>query len=252
MFIRCAGNDIDSLRNIQRLDPETAEEAEQTMISFAEIEAQAAESAGGIDALRARMPALKSADELRSTPADRYFSEMSFRIFAAGLNTAMVKGKWPAFETAFLGFVPQKVAFMNEDDVAGLMANDAIIRHLGKIRATVHNAAALIEVEKQEGSFGNYIASWPDSDLIGLYADITARFKQLGGNSGPYFLRMMGRDGFILTPDVVRALTKIGVGEGKFTSKKDRAAVQAAFDRWHQESGRPYAHISRTLSIWPG
>tara|TARA_R100000005_G_scaffold94419_1_gene72347 strand:+ start:2836 stop:3504 length:669 start_codon:yes stop_codon:yes gene_type:complete len=222
------------------------------MISFGEIQATAAEKAGGAAALETRMPEIKQADELRAILADRYFSAMSFRIFSSGLNTAMVKGKWPAFEDAFHGFVPAKVAFMSEDDIAALMENTAIIRHLGKIRATHHNAAAMLEVEKEYGSFGAYVADWPREDIAGLYADLTKRFKQLGGNSGPYFLRMMGKDGYILTKDVISALNQLGVAEGKLTSKKDQAIVQEAFNRWHAESNAPYAYISRTLAAWTG
>lgn len=222
------------------------------MISFAEIRSTAEENAGGAEALAARMPELKTENEIRRTPAAEFFSNMSFRIFSTGLNQAMVRGKWAAFEAAFHGFEPAKVAFMTEDEIAALMDNTAIIRHLGKIRATHHNALALVEVEKEFGSVGAYIADWPTNDLIGLYADIKKRFKQLGGNSGPYFVRMMGKDGFILTNDVVAALNKLGVASGKLTAKKDQAAVQAAFNAWHEESGAPYADISRTLAIWTG
>lgn len=222
------------------------------MISFTEIRAKAEDNAGGATELAARMPELKSAAEIRETPAAEYFSNMSFRIFSTGLNQAMVRGKWPAFEAAFHGFEPAKVAFMTEDDIAALMDNTGIIRHLGKIRATHHNALALVDLEKEFGSVGNYLADWPTNDMIGLYADIKKRFKQLGGNSGPYFVRMMGKDGFILTNDVVAALNKLGVASGKLTAKKDQAAVQAAFNTWHEESGASYADISRTLAIWIG
>jgi 3-methyladenine DNA glycosylase Tag len=222
------------------------------MITFAEIREKAAENAGGAKELAARMPELKSDDEIRDTPASEFFSNMSFRIFSTGLNQTMVRNKWPAFEAAFHGFEPAKVAFMTEDDIAALMENTAIIRHLGKIRATHHNALALVELAKEFGSVGAYLADWPASDIIGLYADIKKRFKQLGGNSGPYFVRMMGKDGFILTNDVVAALNKLGIASGKLTAKKDQAAVQAAFNNWHEESGAPHAHISRTLAIWTG
>ncbi|MZR31791.1 DNA-3-methyladenine glycosylase I [Sneathiella litorea] len=222
------------------------------MISYEEIRATAEENAGGVKALAARMPELKSDADIRNTPSAVYFSAMSFRIFSSGLNQTMVRTKWPAFEKAFHDFEPAKVAFMSEDDIAALMDNTAIIRHLGKIRATHHNALALVALEKEYGSIGNYLADWPLDDITGLYEDIKSRFKQLGGNSGPYFVRMMGKDGFIMTPDVVSALNQLGVGSGKLTSKKDRAAVQEAFNRWHEESGAPYAHISRTLAIWTG
>ncbi|MCF8468962.1 MAG: DNA-3-methyladenine glycosylase I [Sneathiella sp.] len=222
------------------------------MVSFKEIRAKAEMNAGGAVELAARMPDIRKDSDLRKILTAEAFSEMSFRIFSTGLNQTMVRGKWPAFEAAFHGFEPTKVSFMSEDDIAALMDNTAIIRHLGKIRATHHNALALVALEKEYGSLGNYLADWPSSDIIGLYEDIKKRFKQLGGNSGPYFVRMMGKDGFILTPDVVTALNKLGVASGKLTAKKDQAAVQAAFNAWHAESGAPYAHISRTLAIWTG
>tara|TARA_R110002096_G_scaffold225587_5_gene414778 strand:+ start:2089 stop:2757 length:669 start_codon:yes stop_codon:yes gene_type:complete len=222
------------------------------MISFDKIRKEAEQAAGGADELAARMPALKTEAELRAIPAAEYFSAMSFRIFSTGLNQTMVRNKWPAFEEAFHGFEPSRVAFMTEDDIAGLMENTAIIRHLGKIHATHHNALALVEIAKQHGSIGDYIADWPVENIIALWDELKIRFKQLGGNSGPYFLRMMGKDGFILTADVVEALNRLKIASGKLTSKTDRATVQAAFNDWHEETGLPHAHLSRILSIWKG
>ncbi|TNE37270.1 MAG: DNA-3-methyladenine glycosylase I [Alphaproteobacteria bacterium] len=220
------------------------------MVSFKEIRESAAKKTGGDAALMARMPDLKNEAELRKISASEYFSNMSFRIFSAGINQKMVRGKWPAFETAFHGFNPSRVAFMSEDEIEGLMQNTDIIRHLGKIRATHHNALAMVEIEKEHGAFGDYIANWPVAKITGLWDDLKARFKQLGGNSGPYFLRLMGKDGFILTNDVVEALNKLDVASGKLTSKKDRATVEAAFNAWHEETGLPHAHLSRILAIW--
>ena len=222
------------------------------MMSFQGIREQAEKNAGGAAELAARMPEIKSDAELRKIPTSEYFSDMSFRIFSTGLNQNMVRNKWPAFEEAFKGFDPAKVAFMSEDDIAALMENTAIIRHLGKIRATHHNALALVELEKQHKSFGDFIADWPVNDIVSLWEDLKTRFKQLGGNSGPYFLRMAGKDGFILTQDVVTALNKLGVANGKLTAKKDRVKVQEAFNAWHAETGLPYAHLSRILAIWTG
>lgn len=222
------------------------------MVTFQEIQATAAEKAGGLEALQSRMPEIKSEATLRATPTPEFFSWMSFRIFSTGLNQKMVMNKWPAFEKAFDGFVPAKVAFYSDEKIEKLMQDTSIIRHLGKIRATHHNALAIVALEKEYSSFGDYIADWPLTDTVGLWADLKVRFKQLGGNSGPYFLRMMGKDGFILTPDVVAALNNLGIAEGKLTSKRDQAKVQEAFNQWQTESGLPYAHLSRTLAIFTG
>ena len=52
----------------------------------------------------------------------------------------------------------------------------------------------------------------------------------------------------MLSEDVVKALIAQRVIEKAPTSKKALAAVQAAFNAWHEESGRSYSEISRTLS----
>jgi 3-methyladenine DNA glycosylase Tag len=51
---------------------------------------------------------------------------------------------------------------------------------------------------------------------------------------------------------VCAALVREGVVDKAPISKKDLAAVQAAFNRWHQETGRPYAHLSRILAMSVG
>jgi 3-methyladenine DNA glycosylase Tag len=61
-------------------------------------------------------------------------------------------------------------------------------------------------------------------------------------------LRGMGVDSFILTRDVVRALVREGVVEKAPTAKRDLARVQAAFNQWSEESGRPLTQISRVLA----
>ncbi len=85
-----------------------------------------------------------------------------------------------------------------------------------------------------------------------LWADLTKRFRQMGGNSGPYFLRMAGKDSFLLTVDVVHALIAAGVIAKKPTTKDAKAAVQAAFNHWADETGRPLCQISRILALSVG
>jgi 3-methyladenine DNA glycosylase Tag len=75
---------------------------------------------------------------------------------------------------------------------------------------------------------------------------------QLGGNSGPSFLRMVGKDTFLLTDDVVAALVAQGVVDKRPTAQRDLRAVQQAFNQWQQESGRPLCQISRLLSMTVG
>jgi 3-methyladenine DNA glycosylase Tag len=161
----------------------------------------------------------------------------------------MVEGKWPAFEDAFLGFDPARVAAMTPDAYDRLMSDTRLIRHGPKMASVQANAAALLDIAREAGGFGKWIGGWPVDDTVGLWAAMGKRFKQLGGNSTPYFLRMVGRDTFVLTDDVVKALVAAGVVDRKPTSKSALAATQAAFNAWAQETGRPLCQLSRMMAL---
>jgi 3-methyladenine DNA glycosylase Tag len=62
-------------------------------------------------------------------------------------------------------------------------------------------------------------------------------------------MRFMGKDSFVLSGDVVKALIREGVVTKEPTSAKDLKAVQAAFNAWAAESGRPLTQISQVLAF---
>ena len=218
------------------------------MTPFAEILAAAEAREGGAEALAARLPVPKSANELPALGDDRYLSLMSRRVFRAGLKHSMVDAKWPAFEAAFAGFEPRRVRAMNDEALEALLGDTRLIRHGPKMKAVRANAAAFCALAEETGRFGAYLADWPGSDIVGLWDDIAARFTQMGGNSAPYFLRMAGKDSFILTDSVVAALNHWGAIEGAAKGKGARARVQAAFNDWAAASGRPLCQISMILA----
>ncbi len=222
------------------------------MASFAPILKTATKRAGGGGALEEMLPEPGAAKKIKGVPDDRYLSQMSLRVFQAGLKHSMVAAKWPSFEEVFFAFAPKRVRSMNDEELESLMGDARIIRQWGKIKSVRHNAAAMCDVSDEFGSFGDWIAQWPESDIVGLWADLTKRFAQLGGGSGPYFLRAVGKDTFMLTPDVVRALNEMGIAKGKIAGKKDRAAVQEAFNGWAEETGRPLCQLSRILALSVG
>ncbi|MBN3561642.1 DNA-3-methyladenine glycosylase I [Aliamphritea spongicola] len=198
------------------------------------------------------MPVVQSPEILAELPDDRVLSEMSRRIFRAGLKHSLVDAKWPAFEEAFWGFAPQKIALMSDEQLENMMQNDKIIRHWGKIKAVRTNATMIVNYSEQHGSFAHMVAHWPTEDIVSLWAFLKKEGQQLGGRSAAYFLRQIGKDTFLLTDDVVAALKAQGVIDKAPTAKRDLALVQNAFNTWQQESGRPLAHISRLLSYTVG
>jgi 3-methyladenine DNA glycosylase Tag len=218
-----------------------------TTPSFAPIFAAALARRGGV-AFAERLPQPRSPAELEALGDDRYLSQMSLRVFRAGLKHSLVDAKWPAFEDVFAGFDPRRVRAMSDEALEALTADRRLIRHWGKLKAVRDNAAAMLAVAEQHRSFGAWLGHWPVSDIVGLWEALAKGFSQMGGNSGPSFLRMVGKDTFILTHSVVAALQRWSALDKPPKNRADRAAVQAAFNAWTAETGRPLCQLSLILA----
>ena len=203
---------------------------------------------GGPAELEARLPQPRSAEALRALGDDRYLSLIALRVFRAGLKHSLVDAKWPAFEEAFFAFDPHKVVLMGAEHLERLMQDSRLIRHLGKLKSVPRNAQFVLDVRQEKGSFGALIADWPVTDIVGLWKYLAKHGNQLGGLSAPRFLRMVGKDTFIPTDDMVAALKAQQIIDKAPTSQKDLALVQAAFNQWHAQSGRPLCQLSVMLA----
>ncbi|GLQ35041.1 3-methyladenine DNA glycosylase [Amylibacter marinus] len=215
--------------------------------SFASIAARANDNKNGaLEALLADSP---PAQDISALTDDRILSEFSKRVFQAGFNWSVVENKWQGFEAAFHQFDLGRNAMMNDEDLDRHLKNTDIIRHATKILSVRDNAIFLSDLAHTHGSAARCIADWPSEDLVGLWQMMKARGARLGGVTGQYALRFMGKDTFILSSDVVHALTSAGVIDGPATSKRAQAKIQAAFNQWAQESGQSLTRISRTLAF---
>jgi DNA-3-methyladenine glycosylase I len=81
--------------------------------------------------------------------------------FQAGLAWITILRKRDAFREAFEGFDPEVIAGWGEPEVARLLGNPGIVRHRGKIEATIGNARAWIAMEEQRG-FDRFIWDYVD------------------------------------------------------------------------------------------
>jgi 3-methyladenine DNA glycosylase Tag len=218
------------------------------MTPFATILAAARARAGGEKALEKALPKAKSPAALAAMPDDRYLSLMSLRIFRAGLKHDMVDAKWPAFEKAFLGFEPRRLRAMSDEQLERLLGDKRLIRHWGKLKAVRDNAAAVCRLAEEKGGVGRYLAEWPPERILALWDDIAKRFSQMGGNSAPYFLRMAGKDSFILTPYVSRALVHWKALSSEPKGKAGRTQAAEAILAWSREARRPLCQVSMILA----
>ena len=89
---------------------------------------------------------------------EKYLYEMLIlESFQAGLSWECVLNKREAFRKAFDGFDIDKICAYSEDKIAELLENKGIIRNRLKIRATVNNSIIFRDIQKQYGSFGEYL-----------------------------------------------------------------------------------------------
>lgn len=202
------------------------------------------------EAMESYLPMPLTPEELAAKTDDRYLSAMSQRIFRAGMQHSVVDAKWPAFEEVFWGFVPEKMIWLTPEHIENHMRNDRIIRHRTKLLTIPRNAQFILDIRQEYGcSFGEFIANWPVSDIIGLWRLLAKRGSRLGGRSAAGFLRLVGKDTFLLTDDVVGRLIASGVIDNAPTSQRDMQSVQQAFNQLHDASGRPLCQLSAMLSL---
>jgi DNA-3-methyladenine glycosylase I len=74
------------------------------------------------------------------------YEKLCLEGFQAGLSWITILRKRPAFRAAFAGFEPEKVALYGSADVERLLGDAGIVRHRGKIEATIQNARAAVEL----------------------------------------------------------------------------------------------------------
>lgn len=94
------------------------------------------------------------------------FAMLVLETMQAGVSWALILEKEEAFRTAFDNFDPQKVASYDEEKVAKLMQNAQIIRNRRKICSAISNAKAFLQVQKEFGSFDNFIWSFTGGKVV--------------------------------------------------------------------------------------
>ncbi|MBP7066309.1 DNA-3-methyladenine glycosylase I [Ferrovibrio sp.] len=221
--------------------------------SFKSIRARAAKRKGGEKALAALLPKAPDQKALAKLADDRVLSEMTKRIFCAGFVWQVIDAKWDGFEAAFLGFEPKKLLHKPDEFWEKLTSDTRIVRNGQKIMTVRSNARFILDIAAEHGSFGKFLSQWPVTDQAGLLELLAKRGARLGGNTGQYLLRFLGKDGFVTSRDVIACLRDAGVELSQTaTSKRDLRKIQDQLNIWAKESGLPYAHISRICAMSMG
>jgi DNA-3-methyladenine glycosylase I len=115
---------------------------------------------------------------------DEYFEELTKFVFQGA------EGKWPGFRRAFSNFDVKAVSDYLPDDVDRLMSDPEIVRSLQKIEATIENAAEVLLVQIDYGSFREYLESFESPDEA--VEDVARRFRQISPNAAAAFVERVG------------------------------------------------------------
>ncbi len=223
------------------------------MNSFAAILQRAEARKGGHDALMSLLPEPLPVQAMEAQPEAFFLAEMTRSIFKSGFVWRVIDHKWPAFCEAFHDFEPAQLMKLSDDDWDAYVQDTRIVRHRQKIWALRHNLWFVNDMAIQQGSFGRFVADWPLTELTELFLFLKKKGSRLGGNTGQYFLQKGGKDSFALTRDVVQCLQMHGLDiRDNPVSHKDLNLIQQAFNRWHDDSGLPYLHLSMIAAFSVG
>ena len=219
---------------------------------FERIYQRACERKGGSVALEALLTPTRSAAELAAIPDNLLLGELTKKVFQSGFVWRVVRQKWPGFCEVFFDFAIEKMLLMSDEMLETKARDERIIRNAAKVFTIRHNAMMIDDIARKHGSFGRFIADWPTTDIIGLWAYLKQHGARLGGNTGPYALRAIGKDTFILSTDVEAYLRATKVFDGGLNSKRSHNQIQQHFNLWQQQSGRSLTHISQIIALSSG
>jgi len=122
---------------------------------------------------------------------DDYFEVMTRAVFQAGVSWKQIAVQWDAYRIAFASFNPASVAAFDDLDVERVLAIPGILRMPRKVRATIANANALIDADREFGGFDRYLGSF--DSYRALAKDLKGRFALMGDMNVWYFLFRTGR-----------------------------------------------------------
>lgn len=220
--------------------------------SFNHIYQRACERKGGATALDFLLSSPATAADIKAIPDNLLLAELTKKVFQSGFIWRVVQHKWPGFCAVFFDFAIEKMLLMSDEMLAQKAQDTRIIRNAKKVFTIRDNAQMIADIQKKHGSFANFIADWPTNDIIGLWTYLKQHGARLGGNTGPYALRAIGKDTFILSNDVEGYLRATKVFDGGISSKRSLAQIQQQFNLWQQQSGYSLQQISQVIALSVG
>ncbi|QFI37039.1 DNA-3-methyladenine glycosylase [Moritella marina ATCC 15381] len=166
--------------------------------------------------------------------------------------TRIIDIKWAGFEEVFWNFDIDKLILMPDDMLERKAADTKIIRNYTKVKTVRDNAMWLKEICEEYGSVSEWLALWPADDVVGLWLYMKKHGSRLGGNTGPYALRRLGKDTFILSSDVEAYFRGHKLIDGGLMTKRSLTTIQDTFNQWQKQSGYSLQALSQIVAYSVG
>lgn len=219
------------------------------MEKFNDIYLRAAERKGGEGKLAMLLSKPLSNKQVAQLPDSAWLSEFTKKIFQSGFYWSVIEKKWPGFEEVFWRFDVEALLMMSPEQQEKAASDERIVRNYKKVQTVQANAYMIHDVASQHGSFSQFVADWPSEDIIGLWQYLKKHGARLGGNTGPYALRVLGKDTFLLSRDCESYLRSNKIIDGGLQTKKSLVAIQSFFNELQQQSGLSYQELSQIVSF---
>jgi DNA-3-methyladenine glycosylase I len=162
-------------------------------------------------------------------------------IFYSGFNAETVSTKLSAIQKVF-GDI-EKVAKYDAVKVQKIIDSKKVIGNRRKINGIIYNANQIKLIQKNFGSFDNYLLSLGDTDnennFFNLVTDLKKRFKYLGDITVNHFLTDLGY--YVVKPD--RVLSRIFYRLGLIDNEEDTAAAVEIGRRFSVATKLPIRYV---------
>ena len=222
------------------------------MEKFIDIQDRAIQRKGSQQMLNSLLSKPLASKDLIALSDDIWLEEFTRKIFQSGFYWSVINNKWPGFREVFWDFNITKLLMMSPEMYEQRASDERIVRNFNKVKTIAVNTMMIHSTAQEHGSFSQFINDWSSEDIIGLWAWLKKHGARLGGNTGAYSLRVMGKDTFILSRDAESYFRSHKIIDGGLQTKKSLTAIQAFFNEMQQQSGLSLQEISQTLSYSVG
>ncbi|CAM4266044.1 DNA-3-methyladenine glycosylase I [Pseudoalteromonas byunsanensis] len=222
------------------------------METFNNILERASKRKGGESNVLSLLSEPKTSTQLAKLSDSKWLEEFTRKVFQSGFYWSVINAKWDGFREVFWDFDADKLLMMSPDMLEQRARDERIVRNYKKVMTIPANCLMIHETALAHGSFAQFVAMWPCDDIVGLWLYLKKHGARLGGNTGPFALRAMGKDTFLLSRDVEAYLRSHEIIDGGSHSKKSLLATQAFFNTLVEQSGWTLQSLSQLIALSVG